>query len=142
MKYKPSAGLLMARPEDGAILLTRRSQNVSLPGLWGIPGGGVEEGETYLDAAIREAKEEVGGVPHVYIHTRPFFYSKPGLLYATFLAILSAGQAWEPVLNDENDAWGWFLGDDLPVPILTSAKRAIDGLEPLMRDSFLESRPR
>ena len=32
-------------------------------GLWGVPGGGVAEGETVLQAAIRESQEEVGLFP-------------------------------------------------------------------------------
>jgi ADP-ribose pyrophosphatase YjhB (NUDIX family) len=39
-----------------AILLQRRDDN----GLWGLPGGGVEPGESVREAIIREVREETG----------------------------------------------------------------------------------
>ncbi len=41
---------------EGRILLQRRSDN----GLWGLPGGTMEIGETIVDALHREIKEETG----------------------------------------------------------------------------------
>ena len=41
---------------DGRILLQRRSDN----GLWGLPGGSVEIGESVRDAIVREVREETG----------------------------------------------------------------------------------
>ena len=40
----------------GQILLQRRSDN----GLWGLPGGSVEIGESVGDAIVREVREETG----------------------------------------------------------------------------------
>lgn len=42
--------------ERGRILLQRRSDN----GRWGLPGGGVEIGESLASAAVREVREETG----------------------------------------------------------------------------------
>jgi mutator protein MutT len=45
--------------QSGQILLLRRARDDEhRPGEWDFPGGGVEEGETPLAAAIRETKEE------------------------------------------------------------------------------------
>jgi ADP-ribose pyrophosphatase YjhB (NUDIX family) len=44
------------RNAEGQILLQRRSDN----GLWGLPGGSVEIGESVRDAIIREVREETG----------------------------------------------------------------------------------
>lgn len=45
--------------KDGAVLLVRRSKSPSR-GLWAIPGGSVELGETLQQAAERELFEETG----------------------------------------------------------------------------------
>ena len=42
--------------KDNKILLQRRSDN----GMWGLPGGIMEMGETYHEGALREIKEETG----------------------------------------------------------------------------------
>lgn len=41
---------------DGAVLMMKRTDN----GLWSIPGGGMEPGETIRETAIREVREETG----------------------------------------------------------------------------------
>ena len=42
--------------KEGRILLQRRDDN----GMWGLPGGGVEPGESVRQAVIREVHEETG----------------------------------------------------------------------------------
>lgn len=62
------AGATCAVRDGGRLLLTRREDN----GLWCLPGGGLEPGETWSQAAVREVLEEtglhveVGGVLAVY----------------------------------------------------------------------------
>lgn len=57
-RYRPSARLLILDP-DGAILLFHF---VMADGrrFWATPGGGLEAGESFLDAARRELAEETG----------------------------------------------------------------------------------
>jgi ADP-ribose pyrophosphatase YjhB (NUDIX family) len=51
----PAASAVVA-DQAGGILLIERTDN----GLWTIPGGGMEVGETIAQTAIREVKEETG----------------------------------------------------------------------------------
>ena len=55
------AACLLLESSDGKIFLSRRALHMrTFPGLWVPPGGHVEEGETLLDAGLRELNEEVG----------------------------------------------------------------------------------
>lgn len=49
-------GASVAVMHEGRLLVTRREDN----GLWCLPGGGVDAGETWSEAAVREAREETG----------------------------------------------------------------------------------
>jgi 8-oxo-dGTP diphosphatase len=51
---------LVLRRDDGHILLARRANVPYSSGLWGLPGGHVEDSETLAAAAARELSEEVG----------------------------------------------------------------------------------
>ena len=47
--------------DKGEFLIQKRSmKKKAFPGKWSVTGGGVESGETPLNAAIRECKEEIG----------------------------------------------------------------------------------
>ena len=59
----PAAALLALFPSDGDVhvVLTRRSVALPThPGEVALPGGRVQTGEAMVDAALREAREEVG----------------------------------------------------------------------------------
>ncbi len=54
-QLRPSVAAIIIN-DDGHVLLQRRSDN----GLWGLPGGGVEIGESVSTAIVREVREETG----------------------------------------------------------------------------------
>lgn len=54
--FRASVGVVVAR-DDGRVLALERSD---VPGAWQLPQGGLDAGETPLDAALRELAEETG----------------------------------------------------------------------------------
>jgi 8-oxo-dGTP diphosphatase len=56
-----AAGLLVA--DDGKVLLQLRARWAHQGGTWSIPGGARERGESSVEAALREAHEELGVDP-------------------------------------------------------------------------------
>lgn len=50
----------VCRDAEGRVLLVRGSAVAELPGVWQIPGGGIDHGEHPADAVVREFAEETG----------------------------------------------------------------------------------
>lgn len=60
MKLSPAyVGTILCR-EDGDFFLIKRIDKVWGNSQWNFPGGLIEEGESIIDAAVRETQEEVG----------------------------------------------------------------------------------
>jgi 8-oxo-dGTP diphosphatase len=59
-KYWGSKGAGVFYTDGSKVLLLKRAEKGDAEGTWGLPGGKVEEGETNIDAAVRESIEECG----------------------------------------------------------------------------------
>ncbi|RBQ20720.1 DNA mismatch repair protein MutT [Spongiactinospora rosea] len=59
-RYRTIVDVMMILARDGHILLAQRRGTGYADGWWNLPSGHLEEGETIDQAAIREAREEVG----------------------------------------------------------------------------------
>jgi 8-oxo-dGTP pyrophosphatase MutT (NUDIX family) len=75
--YRPAARILLLDPADRLLLL--RTDLRPDRSLWVTPGGGVEQGETSEDAALRELREETGIVarlgPCVWLRRHVFDFN-------------------------------------------------------------------
>lgn len=111
------------------ILIVRRSTADYLGGQYELPGGGVDEGETLTEAAIREVKEETGlAVSKVVSVFDGFDYStdrKPRVRQINFLVQVEDG---EVILNpDEHDEFLWVdASTDLNNLMSTNMKICVD----------------
>ncbi|MFU0965727.1 NUDIX hydrolase [Kluyvera ascorbata] len=88
------------------IFLIQRSDD----GTWCPPGGKLEPGEIAADAARREVMEEVG-----YQYDGPLTPYSAANDYLTYRADI--GTTFEPTINDESLAAGWFDINDMPKPL-------------------------
>lgn len=62
VRFRPNVAALITRGE-GQLLICER---LTIPGAWQFPQGGVDGGESSLDALYREVREEVGLKPKDY----------------------------------------------------------------------------
>ena len=102
-----AAGVMLLNA--GKFLLIRRAAGDDNGGKWDFPGGGVEDGETPEQAAIRECKEEAGfdisGPLSQVSRTDKF-----GADYTTYVSNYD-GET-DPVLSAEHDAFHWATIDE------------------------------
>lgn len=58
LPYRPGVGVVVVH-EDGRVLVGRRIRSIGAE-RWQFPQGGIDRGETPLEAALRELEEEIG----------------------------------------------------------------------------------
>ena len=102
---RPVLAVSAAVFRDGKVLLVRRARAPAL-GLFTLPGGGVEAGETLAEAIVREVAEETGlAIEPVAIagHREVIARDPEGRVERHFviLAFAAHWRAGEPVLNAE-----------------------------------------
>ena len=105
---RPQLAVSAAIFRDGKVLLVRRARSPS-KGLYSLPGGRVEFGETLHQALAREVDEETGLRIDI-VGLAGWREVLPGGSGGGHYVILSFAARWasrEPVLNDEHDDFKW-----------------------------------
>ncbi|HEX7127908.1 MAG TPA: NUDIX domain-containing protein [Thermodesulfobacteriota bacterium] len=114
----------------GRILLQRRSDN----GRWGLPGGGVEVGESVSAAAVREVREETGldveVIRLIGLYSDPAFqvvrYPDGNVVHYVSACFECRVVAGALALCDETLALDWFDPRALPADVLPIHRRRIE----------------
>ncbi len=132
--------------EDGKVLLQKRSDN----GLWGLPGGRMDAGESMAECAVREMWEETGVESRVTrligVYSDPAHHSIMSYRHSGNVQIVQyviglyemERTGGEIAVSHESTAVEWHPVDNLPEPISPAARlRITDALtgqvEPFVR---------
>lgn len=129
MRYIVSAAII--DPKSKKLLLTKRSEDTTYPGLWCTPGGSVEEGEMQPEALQRELREElliklpnvrsIGEV--VYRHQIRSTRSGEMVVVVCYLVPIDAIEG-TPMPGDKTEEVRWFSSDELSGIAMTPADDA------------------
>lgn len=117
---RPVSGVVV-HDDFHRILLVRRADD----GTWGLPGGGVELGETWSQAAVRECQEETGWLVRIVRlfgvfsdpNTQAHIYQ--GGRSVQFMSVVFLAELVEQIgkSSEESAEVGFFQLDDLPLKI-------------------------
>ncbi len=149
VRYRPNVAALMIN-ESGSLLICERA---GVRGAWQFPQGGVDPGESPIDALYREVREEIGLLPQHYEVMKQrdgYRYLYPedvrikklkrhgshGQEQTYFLCLLKQGA---PPINvnqkpREFQAYRWILPDEFDLDWLPDFKREV--YRQVIRDFF------
>jgi 8-oxo-dGTP pyrophosphatase MutT (NUDIX family) len=126
----PAASVVVVG-DDGRVLLQRRVDN----GMWALPGGKMELGESLADCGIRETLEETGirieiaGIVGTYTNPGHVFAYDDGEVRQEFsICLLGHPVGGDLRISDESTEVAWFTPeetDDLPM-VASIRKRLAD----------------
>ena len=137
---RPFLAVSAAIVRDGKVLVVRRARNPAL-GVYTVPGGVVEAGETLTEALQREVREETGlEIAPVTLagHREVILRGIDGRVERHFV-ILCFASRWvsgEPSLNEELDDARWVTPAELTelktteglIPIVEAAIAAVNAM--------------
>lgn len=133
MAKTPKIGALAVVMHDTQVLLVQRSKQPDA-GLWGFPGGHVEWGETVMQAAQRELREETSVIadPLRYLDNLDLLRRDArGLVQSHYLLVGVACQyrSGTPLAGDDALDARWFPIDRIRKGDLPMSNRVTDLLE-------------
>ncbi len=129
------ASFVLLENEDGKIAFVLRTNTAWMNGHYGLPSGKVEKGESFTQAALREAKEEAGvtvalkDLHQIHVmHRHEIEDPDNDWIDMFFQASMWSGKAH----NAEPDKHGelvWFELDDLPENVVPAVRYALEQIE-------------
>ena len=99
-------------PDGPRVRLQKRSAFAHEGGTWSCAGGALDEGESALEGALREASEEVGAVPGGHsVLGETVFAPASDWSYTTF--VVEVPTEFGASINFETDAVAWDTPDEV-----------------------------
>lgn len=117
-RYGAAGAVFVWRGPDGPlVMLQLRSHWAHEGGTWSCPGGAIDQGETSLEAALRESSEEVGSPAEPWRVVREYVFA-PSVEWSYTTAVVEVPAPFGESLNFETTEVRWVPlaeVDDLPL---------------------------
>jgi ADP-ribose pyrophosphatase YjhB (NUDIX family) len=135
------AASAVVQDDAGRVLLQRRTDN----GMWALPGGAMNLGESVAECAVRETREETGldveviGIVGIYSDPRHVFAYSDGEVRQEFsICLLCRTTGGALTVSDESTEVAWFTPDEVAaLPMVPSIRLRledwIEGRSPVVR---------
>ncbi len=126
MKTRIVAKTVVFNSEGSVLLLRRSGTDTRRPHQWDLPGGEVDDGEDFVQAIVREAREEAG--INVVTNPRSLVFSETLVadLNVVFLIFVSTTSDDSVALSSEHEEFTWLpLGEALSAIEYDRHKRAL-----------------
>jgi 8-oxo-dGTP pyrophosphatase MutT (NUDIX family) len=131
--------VFVVRPDErGAsqeFLQLHRSPDDYLGNTWQLVRGGVDAGETFAQAALRELMEEAGLTPQEFYRlgaVESFYTDVDDTLWHSVAFCAVVDRAQKVRLNEEHDAFRWIARDKIECEMMWASERKL--LPDLCRD--------
>jgi dATP pyrophosphohydrolase len=115
------------------LMLKRSSIDALYPGIWQIVTGSIHDGETAVDAALRELAEETGILPKRFWtvpHANVFYDRSADAMHLSPMFAAQAELTGEPRLSSEHSAFAWLpVGEALRCLVWPGQRRGIEIVE-------------
>ena len=137
--YRPAVGVMLVN-RRGQVFVARRTDSAAMPA-WQMPQGGIDPGETPIEAALRELEEEIGTrQAEIVAESRAWMsYDLPAELAGRLWGGRYRGQRQKwfvmrftgsdadidlATAHPEFDAWRWAAPEELP-ELIVAFKRQL-----------------
>jgi 8-oxo-dGTP diphosphatase len=108
--YRNAAGAFVMKGKK-FLILQRSTKETSKHGLWELPGGKVEKGETPRETAVIEVKEEAGLDIKLKANLGPHHDDKMKKTYHAYVAVPKKGQRVK--LSEEHSDYKWVTPEEV-----------------------------
>ncbi len=133
---------VVARDDLNRVLLIQRADDLT----WGLPGGHVEAGETWSQAALRECREETGwlvrivGIFGVYSNPKTQLHTYPNGHRAHFMSVVFQAELVEKVGEPSNESAtvAFFDVDELRDPMFPADMPVFEALASKRTGPFID----
>ncbi|MFA5075151.1 MAG: NUDIX domain-containing protein [Candidatus Babeliales bacterium] len=127
------AGAVLILHKDDKVLLQRRKNTDWMDGYYAFMGGGIDGGETIIQACIREAKEELG--IHIdpnalkIVHVMHSYYPNKYECFSFFIEALDWSGTPQIMEPEKADDLIWVSPNNLPEKTVPPVRIALEAIE-------------